>query len=147
MTGTDVRTYARERPGMSAFVLEDDIVYHTYSTYARGLDGLRLGFVVGQIKQIEKARHERSRFAALAANILLHGSGLRSGWRDRRAHPAARAESGHASAAAEEKPDEFASFHRITSRRPTLLLRVGVSEAAVRDSPQRRGIVRPAAMC
>jgi predicted dithiol-disulfide oxidoreductase (DUF899 family) len=40
MTGTDVRTYARERPGMSAFVLEDGIVYHIYSTYARGLDGL-----------------------------------------------------------------------------------------------------------
>ncbi len=28
------------RPGMSAFVLEDGVVYHTYSTYARGLDGL-----------------------------------------------------------------------------------------------------------
>lgn len=40
MTGTDVATFTRERPGMSAFVLEDDIVYHTYSTYARGLDGL-----------------------------------------------------------------------------------------------------------
>ncbi|GAC1430780.1 MAG: thioredoxin family protein [Thermoanaerobaculia bacterium] len=40
MTGTDVGTYTRERPGMSAFVLEDDVVYHTYSTYARGLDGL-----------------------------------------------------------------------------------------------------------
>jgi predicted dithiol-disulfide oxidoreductase (DUF899 family) len=40
MTGTDVATYTRERPGMSAFMLEDDIVYHTYSTYARGLDGL-----------------------------------------------------------------------------------------------------------
>jgi predicted dithiol-disulfide oxidoreductase (DUF899 family) len=40
MAGTDVATYTRERPGMSAFVLEDDIVYHTYSTYARGLDGL-----------------------------------------------------------------------------------------------------------
>ncbi len=40
MTGTDVATYARERPGMSAFVLADGIVYHTYSTYARGLDGL-----------------------------------------------------------------------------------------------------------
>jgi predicted dithiol-disulfide oxidoreductase (DUF899 family) len=40
MTGTDVRTYARERPGMSAFVLEDGIIYYTYSTYARGLDGL-----------------------------------------------------------------------------------------------------------
>jgi predicted dithiol-disulfide oxidoreductase (DUF899 family) len=40
MTGTDVPTYARERPGMSALVLENGIVYHTYSTFARGLDGL-----------------------------------------------------------------------------------------------------------
>jgi predicted dithiol-disulfide oxidoreductase (DUF899 family) len=40
MTGTDVATYTRERPGMSAFVLEDGVIYHTYSTYARGLDGL-----------------------------------------------------------------------------------------------------------
>src|SRR5260370_9652214 len=38
--GTDVATYARERPGMSTFVLDDGVVYHTYSTYARGLDGL-----------------------------------------------------------------------------------------------------------
>ena len=38
MAGTDVATYARERPGMSAFALEDGIVYHTYSTYARGVD-------------------------------------------------------------------------------------------------------------
>ena len=38
--GTDAATYARDRPGMSAFVREDDVVYHTYSTYARGLDGL-----------------------------------------------------------------------------------------------------------
>ncbi|MGE5233723.1 MAG: DUF899 domain-containing protein [Acidobacteriota bacterium] len=40
MTGTDAATYTRERPGMSAFVQEDGVVYHTYSTYARGLDGL-----------------------------------------------------------------------------------------------------------
>jgi predicted dithiol-disulfide oxidoreductase (DUF899 family) len=40
MTGTDVATYTRERPGMSAFVLEDGVVYHTYSTFARGLDGI-----------------------------------------------------------------------------------------------------------
>jgi predicted dithiol-disulfide oxidoreductase (DUF899 family) len=40
MAGTDAATYTRERPGMSAFVLEDGVVYHTYSTYARGLDGL-----------------------------------------------------------------------------------------------------------
>jgi len=39
-TGTDVPTYIRERPGMSAFALEDGVVYHTYSAYARGLDGL-----------------------------------------------------------------------------------------------------------
>jgi len=38
--GTDWATYTRERPGMSAFVLEDGVVYHTYSAYARGLDGL-----------------------------------------------------------------------------------------------------------
>lgn len=40
MTGTDAPTYARERPGLSSFVLQDDVVYHTYSTFARGLDGL-----------------------------------------------------------------------------------------------------------
>lgn len=40
MTGTDVATYTRDRPGMSAFVLEDGVVYHTYSAYARGLDAL-----------------------------------------------------------------------------------------------------------
>jgi predicted dithiol-disulfide oxidoreductase (DUF899 family) len=40
MSGTDPAKYTRERPGLSAFVLEDGVVYHTYSTYARGLDGL-----------------------------------------------------------------------------------------------------------
>ena len=40
MTGTDVATYARERFGVSAFVLEDGVVYHTYSTYSRGVDVL-----------------------------------------------------------------------------------------------------------
>lgn len=38
--GTDARAFTRDRPGMSAFVLEEGIVYHTYSTYARGLDAL-----------------------------------------------------------------------------------------------------------
>ena len=33
----DVHT---EAPGMSAFAREDDVVYHTYSAYTRGLDGL-----------------------------------------------------------------------------------------------------------
>jgi predicted dithiol-disulfide oxidoreductase (DUF899 family) len=40
MCGTDAATYAREAPGMSAFALEDGVVHHTYSAYARGVDGL-----------------------------------------------------------------------------------------------------------
>ena len=40
MCGTDTATYIREQPGMSAFAIEDGVVYHTYSTYSRGLDGL-----------------------------------------------------------------------------------------------------------
>jgi predicted dithiol-disulfide oxidoreductase (DUF899 family) len=39
-TGTDIATYTRERPGVSAFALQDGAVHHTYSSYARGLDGL-----------------------------------------------------------------------------------------------------------
>jgi predicted dithiol-disulfide oxidoreductase (DUF899 family) len=38
--GTDANTYTRERPGISAFVLKDGVVYHTYSAYARGVDGI-----------------------------------------------------------------------------------------------------------
>ena len=39
-TGTDPATYAHERPGVSAFALEDGVVHHAYSAYARGVDGL-----------------------------------------------------------------------------------------------------------
>jgi len=39
-SGTDMATYTRERPGLSAFVLEDGVVYHTYSAYSRGVDSL-----------------------------------------------------------------------------------------------------------
>ncbi len=38
--GVDVKTFLREAPGMSAFAIQDGVVHHTYSTYARGLDGL-----------------------------------------------------------------------------------------------------------
>ena len=40
MAGTDVATYARERPGVSTFVIEDGVIYHSYSAYSRGVDGL-----------------------------------------------------------------------------------------------------------
>lgn len=40
MAGTDTATYFRERPGLSTFMLEDGKVYHAYSTYSRGVDGI-----------------------------------------------------------------------------------------------------------
>jgi predicted dithiol-disulfide oxidoreductase (DUF899 family) len=40
MVGTDWLTYTRDLPGMSAFILKDGKVYHTYSAFERGLDGL-----------------------------------------------------------------------------------------------------------
>jgi predicted dithiol-disulfide oxidoreductase (DUF899 family) len=38
--GTDWATFTREEPGMSAFALDDGVVYHTYSAFARGLDAM-----------------------------------------------------------------------------------------------------------
>jgi predicted dithiol-disulfide oxidoreductase (DUF899 family) len=38
--GTDWATYTREFWGLSAFALEDGDLYHTYSSYSRGIDGL-----------------------------------------------------------------------------------------------------------
>jgi len=38
--GTDAPTYVQDRPGLSAFVLEDGVLYHSYSAYGRGVDGI-----------------------------------------------------------------------------------------------------------
>lgn len=38
--GTDAAGFMRDRPGVSAFALQDGVVYHTYSSYSRGVDGL-----------------------------------------------------------------------------------------------------------
>ena len=38
--GTDAATVRPSPAGMSPFALEDGVVYHTYSAYTRGLDGL-----------------------------------------------------------------------------------------------------------
>jgi predicted dithiol-disulfide oxidoreductase (DUF899 family) len=40
MTGTDPAAYTREGPGMSAFALDDGVVYHTYSAFQRGVDAV-----------------------------------------------------------------------------------------------------------
>ncbi len=37
-TGTDIFGYLTESPGFSAFALDDGVVYHTYSTGARGVE-------------------------------------------------------------------------------------------------------------
>src|SRR5262249_8587753 len=55
--GTDAATFLRERPGMSPFVLEDGVIYHTYSTYARGL-----GWPLGGLS-VARPRAERAQRA------------------------------------------------------------------------------------
>ena len=54
-TGTDWATYTLERPGVSAFALDEGVVYHTYSTYARGLDALW-----GMYQWLDRAPHRRN---------------------------------------------------------------------------------------
>lgn len=40
MCGVNTPAYLRQRPGMSAFIQQEGTVYHTYSTYSRGVDSL-----------------------------------------------------------------------------------------------------------
>jgi predicted dithiol-disulfide oxidoreductase (DUF899 family) len=71
--GTDPATFTREAPGMSAFALEDGVVYHTYSAYARGLDGLW-----GMYQWLDRAPRGRN-------ESLISGTGdLRAGFWYRR---------------------------------------------------------------
>ena len=54
--GTDTAGYLAEGPGLSAFVLSDGVVYHTYSTYARGLE-VMLGYY-GLLDRVPRGRDE-----------------------------------------------------------------------------------------
>jgi predicted dithiol-disulfide oxidoreductase (DUF899 family) len=54
--GTDPAGYLAEGPVLSAFALEDGVVYHTYSTSARGLDFM-FGFY-GLLDRAPKGRNE-----------------------------------------------------------------------------------------
>ena len=56
--GTDGQTFMRDRPGMSAFAMEEGVVYHAYSTYARGLDGLWGSYQ--WLDRAPKGRNERA---------------------------------------------------------------------------------------
>jgi predicted dithiol-disulfide oxidoreductase (DUF899 family) len=52
--GTDLAGYLTELPGLSAFALEDGVVYHTYSCYARGGE-----FVLGFYPFLDRAPNGR----------------------------------------------------------------------------------------
>ncbi len=60
-SGTDAAAFTRELPGMSAFALEDGVVYHTYSAYARGLDALW-----GMYQWLDRAPNGRNENGALS---------------------------------------------------------------------------------
>ena len=81
MSGTDVPTYARDRPGMSAFVLEDGVVYHTYSTYARGVDAS-----LGRVPLARPRAQRAQRDGPLVAppRRVRQALKIRAGWRERR---------------------------------------------------------------
>lgn len=70
MSGTDAPTYSRDRAGLSAFVLEDGAVYHTYSTYARGLDGLW-----GMYQWLDRAPLGRNETGAWSRHHDAYGKG------------------------------------------------------------------------
>jgi predicted dithiol-disulfide oxidoreductase (DUF899 family) len=53
-TGTDVAGYLSEGPGFTAFALAGGSVYHTYSTYARGLE-----FLLGYYPILDRAAKGR----------------------------------------------------------------------------------------
>jgi predicted dithiol-disulfide oxidoreductase (DUF899 family) len=54
--GVDWPTYRQQGPGVSAFVLDDGAVYHTYSSYERGVDGI--WGMYQWLDRAPKGRHE-----------------------------------------------------------------------------------------
>jgi predicted dithiol-disulfide oxidoreductase (DUF899 family) len=55
-TGTDVAGYVSEGPGLSAYALENDTVYRTYVTTARGLEPAMAYY--GLLDRTPRGRHE-----------------------------------------------------------------------------------------
>jgi len=55
-TGTDVAGFLSEGPGLSAFAMDGGVVYHTYSTYARGLEAVMGYYPI--LDRVSKGRNE-----------------------------------------------------------------------------------------
>ena len=66
-TGTDIVGYLTEGPGFDAFVLDDGVVYHTYSTTARGLE-----FLMGYYPILDRAPKGRDEGSATQVWIRRH---------------------------------------------------------------------------
>jgi predicted dithiol-disulfide oxidoreductase (DUF899 family) len=66
-SGTDVAGYLSEGPGMSAFALADGAVYHTYSTYARGLE-----FLMGYYPILDRAPMGRNEGDSFEVRLRRH---------------------------------------------------------------------------
>ena len=67
------RRISREAPGVSAFALEDGVVYHTYSAYARGLDGL--WSMYQWLDRAPKGRNEERPLVPPPRRVLGHSPG------------------------------------------------------------------------
>jgi predicted dithiol-disulfide oxidoreductase (DUF899 family) len=57
LSGTDVKGYVTEGPGMSVYMLADGTVYRTYVTTSRGLEGPAMGYY-GLLDRTPKGRQE-----------------------------------------------------------------------------------------
>ena len=57
LSGTDVKGYVTEAPGMSVYALDDGTVYRTYVTTARGLEGPAMGYYT-LLDRTPKGRNE-----------------------------------------------------------------------------------------
>jgi predicted dithiol-disulfide oxidoreductase (DUF899 family) len=66
-TGTDPIGYLTEGPGMSAFALAEGVVYHTYSTGARGLE-----FLMGYYPILDRAPKGRNEGGAFQVWLRRH---------------------------------------------------------------------------
>ena len=60
LSGTDVKGYVTEGPGMSVYALSDATVYRTYVTTARGLEGPAMGYY-SLLDRTPKGRQESNR--------------------------------------------------------------------------------------
>jgi predicted dithiol-disulfide oxidoreductase (DUF899 family) len=57
LSGTDVKGYVTEGPGLSVYTLSDGTIYRTYVTTSRGLEGPAMGYY-GLLDRAPKGRRE-----------------------------------------------------------------------------------------